>query len=77
MPYISEVQVGTTTYDIHDARITGGVLNFAGVVDSSAGIYDGVAVVGDYNEGDVIINTESGKEFIAVNTGSTTTPALK
>lgn len=76
MSFVKQIKVGDTTYDIHDARITGGVLNFAGVVDNSSGIVDGGTATG-FNEGDVVVNVESGKEFIVVNTGSTQTPALK
>lgn len=80
MPYIDQVQLGTTTYDIHDSRITGGVFNFAGIAPTSpqsAIPVDGGAVTGEYKEGDVVIQTPSGKEFVVVNTGTTATPVLK
>lgn len=77
MPFIDKVNVGSTIYDIHDARITGGVLNFKGVVDNSAGIVDGGTPAAGYVEGDVVINIESGKEFVVVNTGTEAEPVLK
>ena len=81
MAYLDHIKVGSTTYDIHDARITGGVLNFRGVTDTAGWPVDGATVTETvtppYVEGDVIINTTSGKEFVVVNTGTTQTPALK
>ena len=80
MPFIDKVNVGSTIYDIHDARITGGVLNFRGaIIASDYGIADGVTR--DINnddtasfvslddtlivkEGDVVIDTDTGKEFV-------------
>ncbi len=75
MPYIDTINVGTTAYEIHDARITGSPFRIAAVMTQAAaiaaGIGDGQAVsetdgTPDYSEGDVIIITPSGKEFVAV-----------
>lgn len=60
--YISQITLpNNSTYDIHDARITGGVLNFVGF--SATQIQEGDAATG-YNEGDVILY--GNKEFVAV-----------
>lgn len=75
--YIDRVQIGGEVFRIRDNRITGGVLNFRGVVDNSAGIVDGGTPAAGYAEGDVVINIESGKEFIVANTGTEETPVLK
>ena len=77
MPYIDQVKLGTTTYDIHDSRITGGVLNFRGIAPTSPAPTDGGSAPTGYNEGDVVVQTPSGKEFVVVNTGTTATPVLK
>ena len=65
--YLDQIQIGTTTYALHDARITGGVLNFKGAVNNSSGIVDGGTPAEGYKEGDVVVNTQSGKEFVVVN----------
>ena len=65
--YIDRVQIGGEVFRIRDNRITGGVLNFKGVVNNSAGIIDGGTPAAGYAEGDVVINIESGKEFIVVD----------
>jgi len=75
MPYIDTINVGTTAYEIHDARITGSPFRIAAVMTqsqaSAAYIFDGYEVTKtggtyDYSEGDVIIITPTGKEFVAV-----------
>lgn len=80
MPYIDTINVGTTAYEIHDARITGSPFRIAAVMTqadaTAAGIVDGqeVSKTGDtydYSEGDVIIITPSGKEFVAVTVQET------
>ena len=77
--HLTQVQVGDDLYDLWDARITGGVLNFRGVV-SAGTVTDGTTVTQvatpAYKEGDVVIEVPEGKEFIVVNTGSAATPAL-
>lgn len=78
---IDHIQVGNVTYDIHDARITGNALNFKGVTDTAGWPVDQTPLtaseLAEYTEGDVIINTLSGKEFVVANTGSTATPTYK
>lgn len=76
MAYIDHVQISGSDYEIRDARIIKGVLNFAGVTTSTA-VVDKAPVVGDFAEGDIVINTTTGKEFIVVNVGTTTTPSLQ
>ncbi len=75
---ISKINVGGTEYDIHDARITGGVLNFRGISTDSS-VQDGAAVtttqLDNPQEGDVVIR--GSKELVIVNVGSTTTPSLQ
>ena len=63
-PILTQVQVASVTYDIHDARITGDVLQFAGV---NTEVSDKQPVTGDYIAGDVVINNVSGKEFVVVD----------
>lgn len=75
MSYISQIQVGTTTYDIHDSRITGNALNFAGVSDTPGWPADKTNLTTEelntYSEGDVVVNTTSGKEFIVADVDGT------
>lgn len=83
---ISVINVGGTNYDIHDARITGGVLNFRGITTDTT-IKDEASVTQTatpaYTEGDVIIRpvtsggVSTSKEFVVVNAGTTQTPALQ
>ena len=75
---ISKINVGGTNYDLHDARITGGVLNFRGMTTDTT-VKDGAAAtttqLADVKEGDVVLRDS--KEFVVVNVGSTTTPSLQ
>lgn len=72
MPYIDTINVGTTAYEIHDARITGSPLRVAAVMTqteaTTAGIVDGAVIdePSNYSEGDVVIIAPSGKEYVAV-----------
>ena len=82
MPYIDKINVGTTAYDIHDARITGSPLRVGAVMTqtaaAAAGITDGAAITGTtYSEGDVIIITPSGKEYVAVSDNTVSPAVLK
>ena len=71
MPYIDRLQVGGTDYEIHDFRVTGGALDFRGILDN---VTDKTTVTQTaspaYEEGDVVMTT-GGKEFVVVNLTAT------